>query len=55
MMKGVPIDTIEDDLTAFIQQLLAARVHFLGWSLSDLSKGGFPSKGNPGERDLLLM
>ena len=41
MMKGVPIDTIEDDLTAFIQQLLAARVHFLGWSLSDQSKGGF--------------
>jgi hypothetical protein len=55
MMKGVRIDTIEDDLTAFIQQLLAARVHFLGWSLSDQSKGGFTPKGNPGERDLLLM
>jgi len=55
MMKGVQIDTIEDDLTAFIQQLLAGRVHFHGWSLADQSKGGFTAKGNPGERDLLLM
>lgn len=55
MMKGVRIDAIEDDLTAFIQQLLAARVNFFGWSLSDQSRGGFTSKGNPGERDLLLM
>ena len=28
MMKGVQIDAIEDDLTAFIQHLLAARVQF---------------------------
>jgi hypothetical protein len=54
MMKGVKIDTIEDDVTAFIQHLLAARVHFLGWSAGDQSKGGFTASGNPGERDLLL-
>jgi hypothetical protein len=54
MMKGVQIDAIEDDLTAFIQHLLAARVQFLGWSVSDQSKGGFSGKGNPGVRDLLI-
>lgn len=54
MMKGVQIDSVEDDLTAFVQQLLAARVHFLGWSVSDQSKGGFSGKGNAGERDLLV-
>ena len=54
MMKGVQIDAIEDDLTAFIQHLLAARVQFLGWSVSDQSKGGFSAKGNPGERDLVI-
>ena len=26
MMKGVQIDSVEDDLTAFVQQLLAAAV-----------------------------
>ncbi len=55
MMKGVQIDEIEDDLTAFIQHLLAGRVQFLGWSLADQSRGGFTAKGNPGERDLVLM
>ncbi|MCP3724722.1 hypothetical protein M3I53_16595 [Paraburkholderia sp. CNPSo 3272] len=54
MMKGVQIDAVEDDLTAFIQQLLAARIQFLGWSVGDQSKGGFSAKGNPGERDLLV-
>lgn len=54
MMKSVQIDTIEDDLTAFVQHLLAARVQFLGWSVGDQSKGGFSAKGNAGERDLLV-
>ena len=54
MMKGVQIDAIEDDLTAFIQHLLAARIQFLGWSVGDQSKGGFSASGNPGERDLLI-
>jgi hypothetical protein len=54
MMKGVQIDAIEDDLTAFIQHLLAARIQFLGWSAGDQSKGGYTAKGNAGERDLLI-
>lgn len=54
MMKGVKIDTIEDDLTAFIQHILASRVHFFGWSVGDQSKGGFSAIGNAGERDLLV-
>jgi hypothetical protein len=54
MMKGVQIDAIEDDLSAFIQQLLSARVQFLGWSVGDQSKGGYSAKGNAGERDLLI-
>jgi hypothetical protein len=54
MTKVVQIDASEDDLTAFIQHLLAARVQFLGWSVFDQSKGGFSAKGNAGERDLLI-
>jgi hypothetical protein len=54
MMKGVQIDAIEDDLTAFIHRLLAARIQFLGWSVADQSKGGFSASGNAGERDLLI-
>jgi hypothetical protein len=54
MMSGVQIDAVEDDLTAFIEELLVARVHFLGWSTDGQSKGGFTAKGNPGERDLVL-
>lgn len=54
MMTGVQIDAREDDLTAFIQHLLSARVQFHGWSVSDQSKGGFTAKGNAGERDLLV-
>ena len=54
MMKVTTIDKSEDDLTAFIEFLLAARVHFLGWAVGDQSKGGFTAKGNPGERDLLI-
>jgi hypothetical protein len=54
MMKGVQIDTVEDDLTAFIQHLLAARIQFLGWSVADQSKGGYSAKGNVGERDLII-
>ena len=54
MMKGVRIDAIEDDITAFIQHLLAARIQFLGWSVADQSRGGYSAKGNAGERDLLI-
>ncbi|WP_152224148.1 hypothetical protein [Pseudomonas sp. SCB32] len=54
MMKDVRIDSCEDDLNALIQRILAARIHFLGWTVEDQSKGGFTGKGNPGERDLLV-
>jgi hypothetical protein len=55
MMKGLEIDSCEDDLSAFIRELLAARLQFLAWSVPDQSKGGFTAKGNPGERDLLIQ
>ena len=55
MMEGVKIDSCEDDLSALIRELLGSRVQFLGWSVSDQSKGGFTANGNPGERDLLLQ
>jgi tetratricopeptide (TPR) repeat protein len=54
MMKDVRIDSCEDDLTAFIQHLLAGRVHFLNWTVGDQSRGGFTLRGNPGERDLRI-
>ena len=54
MMRKVVIDSCEDDLTALVRELLIVRVHYLDWSVSDQSKGGFTSKGNPGERDLIL-
>jgi hypothetical protein len=55
MMEGVKLDSCEDDLSALIRELLTSRVQFLGWSVSDQSKGGFTANGNPGERDLLLQ
>jgi hypothetical protein len=55
MMKGIKIDSCEDDLSALIRELLGSRFQFLGWSVPDQSKGGFTAKGNPGERDLLVQ
>lgn len=54
MMKKVTIDESEDDLTAFLHRILEARVGFLGWTVSDQSRGGRTPKGNAGERDLVL-
>ncbi len=54
MMKGMQIDKIEDDITAFMHQILSARINFLGWSVADQSRGGFTEKGNPRERDLVV-
>jgi hypothetical protein len=54
MMRSVEIDSCEDDISAIIRELLASRLAFLGWSVSDQSKGGFTEKENPGERDLLI-
>lgn len=55
MMKSMKIDSCEDDLSAFIRELLIPHFSFLGWSCSDQSKGGYSAKGNPGERDLLIQ
>ena len=33
MMKDVRIDDCEDDLNAMLQQILAARIQFQGWSV----------------------
>jgi len=54
MMKKMTINESEDDLTAFLHRILEARVEFLGWNVSDQSRGGRTPKGNPGERDLVL-
>ena len=54
MMDGIFGDHCEDDLNALIKHLLAARVQFLNWSVSDQSKGGYSAKDNPGERDILI-
>lgn len=45
MMKELKDRPSEDDLTAFIQHLIAARVAFLRWSIADQSRGGFTAKG----------
>ena len=54
MMTVVTFDDCEDDLNALFQQLLAARVQFLNWSVADQSKGGYSARNNPGERDMLI-
>lgn len=55
IMKEVPLDRSEDDLTAFIQQVLAARIHFFNWSVHDHSRSGYSANTNPGEPDLRVM
>ncbi|MDA8118896.1 MAG: hypothetical protein M0Z85_02340 [Gammaproteobacteria bacterium] len=54
MMKVMAPDGGEDDVSALIRELLTGRLAFIGWSMSDQTKGGFTSKGNPGERDLVI-
>lgn len=53
MLRGAQLR--EDDVTSILLQILCARVRFLGWSLRDQSLGGYSAKGNPGERDLVLL
>ncbi len=53
-MKVIVLDECEDDLSALIRELLTGRLAFIGWSIADQTKGGFTSKGNPGERDLVI-
>ena len=54
MMRKVGIDSREDDLNAFLKELLTQRLELLGWSVGDQSKGGYTKRGNPGERDFVL-
>lgn len=54
MLKTLVIDSSEDDLSSVIRELLTPGLQFLGWSVSDQSKGGHTAKENPGERDLIL-
>lgn len=54
MMKEMKLDSCEDDVNAVVRQLLASRLAFLNWEVSDQSKGGYTAKGNPGERDVVI-
>lgn len=54
-MEVVKIDGCEDDVTAVVRELLLSRLDYLRWSAPDQSKGGFTPKGNPGERDLMIV
>ena len=53
MMRSVGIAR-EDDLNAFLKELLTQRFEFLGWSVGDEMRGGYTERGNPGERDIVL-
>src|SRR5262249_38917838 len=53
-MRKVIEEFLEDDYTALMRELLLSRLHILGWSVPDQSKGGYTAKGNPGERDLVI-
>ncbi len=55
MMEVAGLDSCEDSITAVIRELLLSRLGFLRWSVPDQSKGGYSPKGNPGERDLMIM
>lgn len=54
LMKGVVLDSCEDDLSALIRELLEARLEIVGWSVHGQPKGGFTARENPGERDFVL-
>jgi hypothetical protein len=55
MMTVIDFTESEDDLSALVRELLIARFEFLKWSVPDQSKGGFTTRHNPGERDLLIQ
>jgi hypothetical protein len=45
----------EPELNALLREILTAHLSVAGWSTSDESPGGYTPRGNPGERDLLIM
>ncbi|MCG2583839.1 hypothetical protein [Massilia sp. TS11] len=53
-MRGIEFDTCEDDLNMLLRELLASRLAFLNWSVSDQSMGGYSGSENPGRRDIVL-
>ena len=44
IMKAVELHSSEDNLAALVRELLRARLHHLGWSVPDHSKGGLQTK-----------
>jgi hypothetical protein len=53
-MKSISVDSKEDDINTLLRELLRQRVNHLGWNVGDQSIGGYSSKGNPGERDVVI-
>lgn len=53
-MKQITVDGSEDDLSALFRHCLSGRLEFLGWTVSEQSRGGYSANLNPGERDLAI-
>ncbi|UCQ55679.1 hypothetical protein DCF75_07555 [Edwardsiella tarda] len=53
-MKQITVDSSEDDLSALLRHCLSGRLEFLGWTVTEQSRGGYSGNLNPGERDLVI-
>ncbi|HHQ6588759.1 TPA: hypothetical protein ACSTLU_000395 [Serratia fonticola] len=53
-MKQITVDGSEDDLSALFRHCLSGRLEFLGWTVTEQSRGGYSGNLNPGERDLAI-
>lgn len=53
-MRTLSLDSMEDDISEVLRELLRARLEPYGWAVADQSKGGYSARGNPGERDLVV-
>ncbi|EPP1034590.1 hypothetical protein ACULWP_003966 [Cronobacter turicensis] len=53
-MKQITVDGCEDDLSALFRHFLSGRLEFLGWTVTEQSRGGYSGNLNPGERDLTI-
>lgn len=54
MMRNLNANLKEDDVTAFLKEILSARLKHIQWSVHFQDPGGHTSLGNPGERDLTI-
>ena len=54
MMRKLGLDSLEDDVTALLKEILNGRLRLVSWALGDQSKGGWTAEENPGERDLVV-